>query len=287
MRILITGGTGQLGRALRAALATHDVTAPGHAELDVTDAAAVEAAFNAHRPQAVVHCAALTDTTRCERDPQLAHAVNVTGTGNVAKAAARTGAVLIAVSTNEVFDGTKGAPYVESDATHAANAYGASKLEGELRATLVDPDVRIVRTSWLYGDGGTNFVAKALAAAREGRPLRFVTDEITTPTSTRDLADAIRTLIERDAPPGVYHLANDGEASRYDWARAILEQAGLNVPIEAVTTAELRAHGYDGPAKPPYSVLANTRACDLGITLRPWRDALAAHFERVRVSADG
>ena len=287
MRILITGGTGQLGRDLQRALAAHDVAALSHAEMDVSNAAAVGAAFARHRPEAVVHCAALTDTARCEREPEAAEGVNAAGTEHVAAAAARHNATLFAISTNEVFDGAKGAPYVETDATGAVNAYGASKLEGERRALRANADARIVRTSWLYGDGGNNFVEKVLAAARAGRALSFVSDEIATPTSTRDLAQALRSMIEREAPPGVYHLANEGEASRCDWAREILRLGGIDAPIAGVTTAELRANGYEGPQKPPYSVLANTAGRAIGVTLGPWRDALAAYFERAAVRADG
>jgi dTDP-4-dehydrorhamnose reductase len=127
-----------------------------------------------------------------------------------------------------------------------------------------------------------------LAAAREGRALSFVSDEIATPTSTRDVAGAVAQMIERTVPPGVYHLVNDGEASRYDWAREILRLGGMgDVAVQAVTTPELRANGYAGPEKPPYSVLANTRARALGIVLRPWREALAAYFERAKVRTNG
>jgi dTDP-4-dehydrorhamnose reductase len=288
MRILITGGHGQLGRDLRAALAPPDVFARGRDELDVADGAAVDAAFAQHRPEAIVHCAALTDTARCEREPGTAEAVNAAGPEHVAKAASRHDAMLFAISTNEVFDGGKSAPYIETDAPEAVNAYGASKLEGERRAMRANPAVRIARTSWLYGDGGNNFVEKVLAAARSGRALSFVSDEVATPTSTRDLAEALRSMIEREAPPGVYHLVNEGEASRYDWAREILRLAGMTgMPVAAVTTAELRAGGYDGPRKPMYSVLANTTARALGVTLRPWQDALAAYFERAAVRAHG
>jgi dTDP-4-dehydrorhamnose reductase len=287
MRILITGGTGQLGRDLHTALASHGVVSLSHADLDVSNAAAADAAFKEHRPEAVVHCAALTDTARCECEPEAAEAVNAAGTEHVAAAAAAIGATLFVISTNEVFDGAKGAPYVETDAARAVNAYGASKLEGERRAALVNPDARIVRTSWLYGDGGNNFVEKVLVAARAGRTLSFVSDEVAAPTSTFDLAEALQAMIERNAPPGFYHLTNEGEASRYDWAREILRLAGITAPIAAVTTAELRASGYDGPRKPPYSVLANTTARAIGITMRPWQDALAAYFERAAVRADG
>jgi len=287
MRILITGGTGQLGRDLQRALSPHEVVALARADLDVTDGGSVDGAFAAHRPDAVVHCAALTDTARCEREPGVAQLINAQGAAHVARAAWDARATLIAISTNEVFDGTKGAPYAEDDAPSAVNAYGASKLDGERHVLAAHAEARIVRTSWLYGAGGTNFVDKVLQAARGGRALRFVTDEIATPTSTVDVAHAIGALIERDAPPGVYHLANEGEASRYAWAREILRLGGLDATIEAITTEELRAGGYDGALKPAYSVLANTRARAVGITLRPWREALAAYFARAKVAADG
>ncbi len=269
------------------ALAGHDVAALSHGDLDVADAASVASAFERVRPEAVVHCAALTDTVRCEAEPDVARAVNATGSENVARACAAAGAQLVAVSTNEVFDGERTSPYAETDATGPLNAYARSKLEGEQLAIAAHPAALIARTSWLYGHGGNNFVEKVLAAARAGRQLSFVTDEIATPTSTEDLAEAIRALIEKDAPPGVYHLANEGAASRYDWAREILRLSGIDAPVDAVTTAELRERGYAGPRKPAYSVLANTRAAALGITLRPWRDALAAYVERARVAADG
>ena len=288
MRILITGGHGQLGRSLVRALPAHDVAALGHRQLDVSDRASVDAAFERHRPEAVVHCAALTDTTRCESDPAAAHAINAVGTENVARACARIGSRLAAVSTNEVFDGEKCSPYAEDDEVGPVNTYGASKLEGERLATAAHPGTLIVRTSWLYGDGGNNFVEKVRAAARSGRALSFVTDEIASPTSTEDLAASMRRLLDEAAPPGVYHLVNEGEASRYDWAVEILRLSGLDdAAIEAVTMAGLRAGGYAGPRKPAYSVLANGRARALGITLRPWRDALAAYFARERVAADG
>ncbi len=287
MRILITGGTGQLGRSLVRALASHDVRALGRKDVDVTDAASVADAVAQYAPTAVIHAAALTDTGRCEREPAVARAVNGIGAENVAKACRRGGARLVAISTNEVYDGTKMAAYIESDATGPLNAYAISKLDGEWLAAAACPDTTIVRTSWLYGRGVNNFVEKVKAAAASRRPLSFVTDEISTPTSTDDLAVAIRELIECHAPAGVYHLTNTGEASRYDWAVEILRLAGLgDVIVEPVTTTELTARGYQGPRKPPYSVLANNRGAALGITLRPWADALAAYFERAQIAAD-
>lgn len=280
MRILITGGQGQLGRALVAALEGHEVLSRAHGELDVSDEPAVIRHVVEARPDAVVHAAALTDTVRCEGEPELAERINANGTRNVAWACAAVGARLIAISTNEVFDGARPEPNEEGGVARPINAYGRSKLAGEELARREHGDTLIVRTAWLYGDGEQNFVARVLAAAHAGRPLRFVTDEIATPTSTVDLADAIRRLIESGASPGIYHLTNQGEASRYDWAREIVRLAGLDTVVEPITTAELRASGYEGPAKPPYSVLAQTRARALGITLPDWRAALAAHSQR-------
>lgn len=287
MRILITGGNGQLGRSLRSALAEHEVVALGHADLDITKFRSVDDAILGCRADAVINTAALTDTSRCEREPAAARAVNGIGVENVAKAACRAGARLIAVSTNEVYDGAKTAPYVESDRTAPLNAYAISKLDGEWLASAACPDTLIVRTAWLYGAGGNNFIEKVRAAASSGKQLSFTTDEIATPTSTDDLARAIDALIETSAPAGIYHLTNAGEASRYDWAVQVLRLSGKTEgTIEPVTMAQLRAGGYDGPEKPPYSVLANTRAASLGITLRPWDEALSAYFDRARAPAD-
>jgi dTDP-4-dehydrorhamnose reductase len=288
MKILITGASGQLGRALQRALAAHDVVALGRATALRHAAASLEG--NAS-PDVIIHTAALTNTQRCEDEPQNAYQVNGKGVGSIADYAREWAAAFVAVSTNEVFAGASRTPYAEDADTAPVNVYGASKLLGE-RLALEDVGERpsyIVRTAWLYGDGPNNFVAKVLAAARAGRPLRFVTDEIATPTNADDLAVAIRQLIEiPDAPAGIYHLTNEGEASRYEWAREIVRLAGFDESrVEPITTAELRAGGYGGPRKPPYSVLANRCARALGITLRPWRDALAAYFERAPVAADG
>ncbi|MEX2246429.1 MAG: dTDP-4-dehydrorhamnose reductase [Dehalococcoidia bacterium] len=292
MRILITGARGQLGRSLEHAFAHHDVLALGRDALDVTSRASIDRALedngNGRRIDTVIHCAALTDTARCEREAALARSINGDASGSIGRACARAGARLVAISTNEVFRGDATAPYPEDAPTAPINAYGLSKLDGEVMAVATCADTLIVRTSWNYGDGATNFIEKVRAIAREGRPLRMVTDERSAPTSTADLAEAIRRLLEAQAPPGVYHLPNEGEASRYDWAREILRLDGMpDIHVEPVTTPQLRAEGYAGPHKPPYSVLANTRARALGIALRPWQTALAGYFERAKVPADG
>lgn len=285
MKVLVTGASGQLGRSLSHALESHEIVPLAHRDLDVRSLGACIDALEFHKPAAVIHCAAMTDTNRCEKEPARAREINGAGTEHVAQACARGGARLVAISTNEVFGGEQTTPYSEDDPTHPLNAYAVSKLDGEILATARHLDTLIVRTSWLYGDGYVNFNEKVLATVDERRPLSFVTDEVATPTSTNELAFAIRDLLDRDAPPGTYHLSNEGEASRYDWAHEILRRTGRsNLSISAVTMAELRAGGYTGPSKPAYSVLGNTRAAALGIKLRPWQDALAEYFA-TRVSA--
>ena len=280
MRILITGGRGQLGRELQVAFASQTVLATDEPELDVTDAAAVGRAVDAYRPGLIIHAAALTDTRGCENDPALAMRVNGDGTRNITLACRRAGAALLYVGTNEVFDGAKGEPYLEADEPRAINAYGSSKLAGEQHARFLLQKAYIVRTSWLYG-GGNDFPAKVLQAASGELPM--VTDEVSSPTWAHDLAQAIARLIERNPPAGTYHLANDGGCSRFDWAERVLALAGReDVVLRPITLAEYaerdRKLGRKPVPKPPFSALANTAAAALGVVLRPWPEALAEYF---------
>ncbi len=274
MRILITGGTGQLGRALLAALSEDDVVALGHAELDVTDHDAVVRALEATRPRLVIHAAAWTDTAGCEREPRRALEVNAAAAGLVAEACAASGASMVFVSTNEVFDGERREPYCEDDPPNPINEYGRSKLEGERRVQAALDRLYIVRTSWLYGPGRVSFPEKVLHAAAKGGPLKLVTDEIASPTWTGDLAGAIGQLIRQPAY-GIYHFTNAGWCSRLEWAREVLRLAGLrHVAVQPTTLAE-----FDAPyRKPVFSALANNAGTRLGMTLRPWQEALSDHF---------
>lgn len=286
--MLITGGRGQLGRELQRELRSqskpHDVLALDLPELDVTDAGAVARTLDEARPDLVVHAAALTDTTLCEKDPDLAMRVNAEGSLHVARACRGTGAAMVYVSTNEVFDGTASEPYGESDETRAVNAYGRSKLEGErlVRETL--PQHYVVRTAWLYAEGRDNFPAKILRAAEERRELSVVTDEVATPTWARDLASAIVRLValRPSGQPayGTYHLINAGYCSRYEWAAEVLRLAGRgDVMLRPITTAEYAAGpGRAAPPKPPFTALRNEAAARLGITLRPWQEALEGYL---------
>jgi dTDP-4-dehydrorhamnose reductase len=274
VRILITGGRGQLGGELQQALSAGTVLALGRQELDVTDAAAIDQAVGQFRPQVVVHAAAYTDTAGCEADPELAMRVNGEGTRQVALACRKSGAVMLYVSTNEVFDGQKGEAYLESDEPKPINAYGRSKLAGEQYVQSILDRFYIVRTAWLYAAGSNNFPAKVLRAVANEGGLRFVTDEVASPTWARDLAQAIAGLIGR-LTYGIYHLTNSGCCSRYQWAQRVLELAGRSdAALHPVVQAEC-----DLPyRKPPYSELANRAAAALGITLRPWQEALQEYF---------
>ena len=280
MRVLITGAGGQLGRDLQAALAAHQVRPFAHSELDITDAAAVAQAIEAFQPDVALHAAALTDTTRCEREPDVAYAVNALGARNVAVACGRAGAAMVYLSTNEVFDGAQAEPYLELDEPHPVNEYGRSKLAGERLVQSLLPQHYIVRTAWLYGHGGNHFAGKILGAAERG-DLTGVVDEVATPTWTRDLAHALARLIETGLY-GVYHLSNAGQASRYQWAKEVLRLAGKSsVSLRPVTTREFRGSlpaDAVAPRKPPFSVLRNLAGAAAGIELRPWPGALADYF---------
>jgi len=281
--VLITGGRGQLGRELQRAFLSEaeppEVLALDLPELDVTDADAVERAIRQAKPDLVIHAAALTDTSLCEEDAALAMRVNAQGSLHVAEACRRAGAAMVYVSTNEVFDGARGEPYGESDEPNPINAYGRSKLEGERFVQGTLPRHYIVRTSWLYAEGGDNFPAKVLRLAQGHAELSMVTDEVATPTWARDLAPAIIRLaaLRASAQPayGIYHLTNAGWCSRYEWAAEVLRLAGrADVTLRPITSADYSG----GPPKPPFSALRNEAAARLGITLRAWQEALGEYF---------
>jgi dTDP-4-dehydrorhamnose reductase len=268
MRVFITGHKGQLGRALLTLLP--DAVGADLPEVDITDPQSIGAAVEAARPEAIIHCAAMTDVDGAARDPTLAYRINGLGTQNVALAAARAGAALVCISTNEVFDGTKGAPYFEFDAANPINPYGQSKLASEWFAAHLTSRFYIVRTAWLTARGGHNFVHRIQQLADERGHLRVVTDEVANPTFAGDLAEAIVKLI-RTERFGIYHLVNAGHCSRHDYAKKILELSGRgHIPVEPITLAD-----YPRPsAPPPFAPLANTAAAALGIMLRPWEEAL-------------
>lgn len=271
MKVLITGAGGQLGRALTGVFDGHDVVGVGR-ELDVADEPAVSAVVHGHAPDLVVHAAAWTDVDGCERDPERAHRVNTLGTWWVARACERVGADLAFLSTDHVFAGDGDRPLTEFDPVAPVNAYGRSKAAAEtlVRETLARH--YIVRTAWLAGPGGSNFVSAVLARARAEGRVTVVDDEVGSPTFTADLASAIRELVVTGRY-GTYHRTNAGSASRFELAAAALELAGSSAEVQRTSSDRL-----ERPARrPAYAVLDNRHAELTGLmTLRHWRQALGA-----------
>lgn len=273
MNVLITGADGQLGRELVRVLAGTDTVIPcGRTRLDVTDASAVHRLFRQEQPDAVIHAAAYTGVDQAEAEPDEAYRVNAIGARNVAAAAAEIGAKLVHISTDYVFDGRLGRPYHEFDRPAPLSVYGSSKREGERFVRFAHNKCFIVRTSWLYGRGPHNFVGKILQAARDGRTLRVVRDEIGSPTYTGDLADFLAQLI-RTPLYGIYHAANTGSCSRFELARAALALAGLaDVPLQPIHSVQLRS----AAPRPRYSVLDSMMIRLNGLQPLPsWQDGLA------------
>lgn len=274
MRILITGGKGQLGTALQTVLAGHELTPIDLPEFDIVDRASIFSLFAAALPQIVIHCAAYTNVDGCARDPELAHRVNVLGTQNIALACQRNATPLVHLSTNEVFPGDDPAGYEEWMPLAPRNPYGRSKAAAEVVVRSLLSRYYIVRTAWLYAHDGRNFIHAILRAAREKGSVRVVTDEVGNPTFAADLAEAIGRLIATEQF-GTYHFVNSGTCSRWAFANEILRLAGMehvvNTPIMASEYARLSW-------PPPYCALHNRNGAAIGINLRPWQDALADYF---------
>ena len=277
MRVLITGANGMLGRDLQQALAGRDVTALARADLDVTDAAAVAAAVRGH--DAVVNCAAYTKVDDAETHEDLAYAVNAMGTANLAAACAENGARFVTVSTDYVFDGNATAPYAEDLPRDPINAYGRTKAAGEELALAAHPaGTYVVRTAWLYGEHGPNFAQTMLNLAKTKDTWAVVDDQLGQPTWTADLAAQIVALLDSSAPAGIYHGTNSGQATWYEFARAVLEESGLDP--ERITPTDSAAFVRPAP-RPSYSVLGHDAWATAGIAeMRPWREALADAVQR-------
>jgi dTDP-4-dehydrorhamnose reductase len=275
MRLLITGAAGMLGVDVHAAAeeAGYDAVALARAELDITDAAAVERAVGAAEPEVVINCAAHTNVDGAESDSDSAYAVNGIGAGNIARAARRAGAWVLQVSTDYVFDGAKRQPYLESDPTGPVSVYGASKLAGELAVAKAIPDGHtIVRCSALFGTGGPCFPATMLRLAREREELTVVDDQITCPTFTPHLAAALLPLAgAAPRPQGVLHVTPAGQCSWYEFAVEIMRRAGAETRIVPASTADVPR-----PApRPAYSVMRTERGAPV---LPAWQDGLDAYL---------
>ncbi|MHB1261307.1 MAG: dTDP-4-dehydrorhamnose reductase [Thermoplasmatota archaeon] len=238
MRILLTGGSGQVGQAFLEVARAHEVVSPGHAELPIEDPVACQRIVSTVRPDWIVHPAAMTDVDACERDPAKAHAINATGAENLAKAAARQGCRMALVSTDYVFDGARG-HYQESDPTNPLSHYGRSKLEGERLVLAALPDAVVARTSVVFGPHKNNFVRWVRRSLRAGTPIKAAKDQWVTPTCSADVAHQLLALVEA-GERGVWHTAGAERLSRLEMARRIAAHDGLDAgPIQPVSVSDL------------------------------------------------
>jgi dTDP-4-dehydrorhamnose reductase len=281
VRALVAGAEGQLGVALCRRLGSRLAWAGGRAELDVRDAEAVRRRVGEVRPDVVINASAYNKVDRAETEPGEALAVNAEGPLHIARAAREVGALVVHVSTDYVFDGRRSEPYREEDRPNPTSAYGVSKLAGELLVASAAPEHLVVRTSGVFGAGGSkakggSFVERILARARAGEPLRVVADQVFSPTYAPDLAGGVLALVEAGAR-GLFHVTNQGSCTWHEMATAALEIAGPRVAVQAIRTEELGA----AARRPAYSVLDNARYLGLGLTpLRPWREALRDMLSR-------
>ncbi len=294
MRILLFGANGQLAQDLKVALTEDEVISLTHGEVDIRDYPAVEAAAKKHQPDCLLNTAAFSRVDDCEKQVEPSFAVNAAGVSNLARVANQCGAVLVHFSTDYVFDGGQQEPYVETDTPNPQSIYALSKLAGEMIVRHYAKKYFLIRSCGLYGQTetrpgvgrasgkhgqgrgkGGNFVKTVLCLAREGKPLRVVSDQILTPTSTKDLAEKLGPLIHTHKH-GLYHMTNTGECSWYEFAAEIFRLAGLTPDLQPTTSA---AYGIKA-RRPAYSVLDNLayrNACFADF--RPWQEALADYLE--------
>lgn len=273
MKYLITGAAGMLGQDLQLALAGRDVTALTRVDLDITDLAAVRAAVASH--DVVINASAFTKVDDAEEHEDEAFAVNATGAGNLAIAVSENHGRLVQISTDYVFDGSATAPYDEATPHSPISAYGRTKAEGERLALRLNPNgTYVVRTAWLYGAGGPNFAKTILKAAASNETVSVVTDQLGQPTWTGDVARQIVELLDAEAPPGIYHATNAGQASWFDFTREIFRVVGLD-PNRVLPTTSTQ---FVRPApRPDYSVLGHDAWTRIGVSpMRNWRAALSA-----------
>lgn len=276
MKVLVTGANGQLGCALRRLL---DREIPGEAiytdkqELDLTDAAAVENFIRDNEVTHIVNCAAYTAVDRAEEEKRECSLINTDAVKNLAAAADLLGAKIIHISTDYVFDGTNHRPYRESDKVNPISQYGTTKRKGETALLALAPESIIIRTAWLYSDTGHNFVKTILALAEKQNEIRVVCDQIGTPTYARDLAEAVLAVLKSHQwVAGIYHFTDEGAASWYDFAKAILRIAGKKTRVVPIPTEDYPTLAQ----RPAYSILDRSRIkATYGVEIPHWEDALA------------
>jgi len=282
MKILLIGKTGQLGGDLVRNNKTHEIVAPDRNELDIADFATVERALRIAKPDVLINTAAFHNVPECEQEPEKAFRINCVAVRDLARACSRSNVTFVTFSSDYVFGGEKRTPYHEDDMPRPLQIYGITRAAGECAALSEAPEQAIViRTCGLYGLSGAkskggNFVDKRIEDAKNLKILEMGSDQVVCPTYTGDLSRAIFRLLERPSrTPGIYHLVNEGECSWYDFTKAIYELLGLTVDLRPVDR-----HGKSGDMRRPlYSVLANSRARTLGITLPHWREGLSRYLK--------
>lgn len=281
--ILVTGGSGQVGTALKrlAAQRRIDVEATDRAALDLADPAAIERVVASRPWAAILNCAAYTAVDKAESEPELARAINAAAPGAIARAAATRGIRLLHVSTDYVFDGSKPDPYREDDPVAPLGAYGESKEAGERAVREAAPDHLILRTAWVVSPWGHNFVKTMLRLGRERGHLRVVADQHGCPTSAIDIAETLLALVALPEARGTYHFVNDGAASWHELARFVLDRAGIPATVDPIATTD-----YPTPAKRPANSRLDTgKIRALGIMPRPWQDAVGEVVDELKRSA--
>lgn len=279
MKVVLTGAKGQLGQTFlrRANDPSWTLVPTDSAECDISSLAAVERLINTHAPQVIINCAAYTAVDKAETDRDRCYAVNAEGPANLARVARAVGARLVHVSTDYVFDGKAQTPYTEQSPTNPLGEYGRSKLAGERGVLEHNPDALVVRTSWLYGITGHNFIRAILKRAKEKGELKVVNDQVGSPTCTETLADGIATLLTT-SESGIFHITNSGRCTWYDFAAEIMDAVGWrDVPVATCRTEELNL-----PApRPAFSVMDNARWQHLGFPPAPdWREKFREFFPR-------
>lgn len=283
MRILVTGAGGMLGTDLVERLSSeHEVIGATHDDLDVSNSSATKSFIGEVKPDLVLHAAAYTDVDGCESNPDLAYAVNALGAQNVALGCQLAGAEVLYFSTDYVFDGSSRTPYIEWDRPNPLSVYGRSKYAGERAVAHLLDKYYIVRLAWLYGERGKNFVKTMLKLGEERGSVGVVTDQIGSPTYTKDVAEGVARLIE-SKNYGIYHMVNSGWCSWYEFACEIFRLANKEVEVKPIATEEL---GRPAP-RPPYSALRNfALEKTIGDPMRPWKEALADFLSALSASGE-
>lgn len=283
--VILIGATGMLGTDLHAELTKRgwNVIAPNRSDIDLEDVRTVESYFLFANPNWIINTAAYTAVDNAENDEFRANLINATGAFSLSRQSRFYKAGFIHISTDFVFDGTKNSPYTEEDEPHPLSVYGKSKRQGEILVMNENLNSIIIRTSWLFGATGKCFPKTILRAALGNKPLKVVNDQVGSPTYTRDLAIAIVNIMEKDTPPGYYHIANKGQVSWYEFAKFVLEAYGVNYEIQSIPSSEWKA-----PApRPKYSVLSTAKYESLEFPPLPdWKDAVKRFLQDLRNAPD-